>query len=93
MPLLEPVPVATASAQTIFEAVSKLCARARREGSASYFRMIDEMLPGDIARTAIADIRRLCRWSPDGSYSDFAYGQIDQMARCLRENDRLHLLS
>lgn len=75
-----------ASPPGVFPAIAELCLRARRECSAAYFRMIEEMLPGDAAvATPAADIRRLCRWRDDGEHSDFAYGQIHQIARRLED--------
>lgn len=77
---------APASVPDVFAAVAALCLRAKRECSASYFRMIEEMLP-DVAAIAVpvADIRRLCGWRTDGGHSDFAYGQIHQIARRLQD--------
>jgi len=88
------IPSIPASVPDLFAAVAALCLRAKRECSASYFALIEEMLP-DAATLAVpvSDIRRMCRWRADGGHSDFAYGQIHQIARRLGDGDLPHVKS
>jgi len=81
------IPSVPAPVPDLFAAIAALCLRAKRECSSSYFRLIEEMLPDGAAAAGVpvADIRRMCRWRADGDHSDFAYGQIHQIARRLQD--------